>query len=273
MPPRINEQENFVPLKFSAYFEQEELATGTAFNYRHKDKCFLVTNWHNITGREPVSHKAKSKTLALPDRIKLSLPLRQSDDGHQVAMAWGNFDVNLYEDADHQKPKWLEHPVHRDKVDVVAFEMNGLEKTALRCANEVCDAALPPRLRTGMDVFVLGYPRGLSGGGKFPIWKRGSLATEPDIDVDGLPLRYIDTATREGMSGAPVFASESGTWWPEGKTSPDDMVFGIGRRFLGIYSGRVGDDLFLAQLGLVWKEQAIIEIIEGDKVGLSSFVL
>lgn len=163
--------------------------------------------------------------------------------------------------------------MHGPNVDVVVFEMSGVETTALRFANKVCDPENVPRLRTGMDVFVLGYPRGLTGGGKFPIWKRGSIASEPDIDVDNLPLMYVDTATREGMSGAPVFASESGTWWPEGKKAPNDMVFGLGRRFLGVYSGRIGEDAFLAQLAMVWKERAIIEIIDGQKAGVSSFTL
>ena len=57
-------------------------------------------------------------------------------------------------------------------------------------------------LRVSADVFVLGYPRGISGGRGFPI----SIATEPKIDLDGVPKLLIDTATREGMSGGPVIA-------------------------------------------------------------------
>ncbi len=128
-------------------------------------------------------------------------------------------------------------------------------------------------LTPGMDVFVLGYPRGISGGGRFPLWKRGSIASEPDVNIDDLPKMYIDTATREGMSGAPVYAQEVGVWAPEGKKLPDGAMFGRGHRFIGIYSGRVGDDPFLAQLGIVWKEEAIQEIIAGARSGTSSFHL
>jgi hypothetical protein len=35
----------------------------------------------------------------------------------------------------------------------------------------------------------------------------------------------------------------------------------------------LADDPFLAQLGIVWKEQAIIEIVEAKKLGISSFPL
>jgi hypothetical protein len=32
----------------------------------------------------------------------------------------------------------------------------------------------------GMDAFILGYPRGI-GAGIFPIWKRASIASEPNV--------------------------------------------------------------------------------------------
>jgi hypothetical protein len=88
-----------------------------------------------------------------------------------------------------------------------------------------------------------------------------------------LPKLYIDSATREGMSGAPVYAQESGFWLPKGKTLPEDGCFGKGYCFLGIYSGRVGEDSFLAQLGVVWKEEAILDIIRAKQIGVSSFEL
>ena len=63
------------------------------------------------------------------------------------------------------------------------------------------------------------------------------------------------------MSGSPVIATKNGYWLPEGETDPGKAVIGEGRRFIGLYSGRVGDDEFQAQLGIVWKESAILEIM------------
>ena len=123
----------------------------------------------------------------------------------------------------------------------------------------------------------------MTAGGRLPIWKRGSLASEPDFDQRGLPLLYIDTATRPGMSGSPVYSAVSGAWWPEGSPHvPQNLKIGHVLAFLGIYSGRVKDpeprsmreDLeFYAQIGLVWKERALVEIIEGRRYGTSSFAL
>lgn len=57
----------------------------------------------------------------------------------------------------------------------------------------------------------------------------------------------------------------TGWWLPEGESGIENHVIGEGIRFIGIYSGRVlGEDLLSAQLGIVWKETALIEIIESN---------
>ena len=124
--------------------------------------------------------------------------------------------------------------------------------------------------RPGLDSFVLGFPEGMLGGARFPIWKRASIASEPDIDIDDLPKLYVDTATRNGMSGAPVYLQKSGLITPEGKTMKESY-FGVAYKFIGIYSGRIGEDAFNAQLGIVWKEKAILETIHGNQKGRSPF--
>jgi hypothetical protein len=133
---------------------------------------------------------------------------------------------------------WYEHPIHQRKVDVVAIpidqssdlsegnsnwhgreypitayveneqagELEISQVPAVCPANHASLGLQNIRLETGLDVFVLGFPRGMSGGAEFPIWKRGSIASEPNFDIDNLPKILIDTATREGMSGAPVYA-------------------------------------------------------------------
>jgi hypothetical protein len=123
-----------------------------------------------------------------------------------------------------------------------------------------------------MDVYALGFPRGMSGRGVTPIWKRGTIATEPDLDHDDRPIFLIDTATRDGMSGSPVYAQEVGTWLPPGSRDESKRIIGKGRMFVGIYSGRVNaEDEFKAQLGIVWKTRVIEEVILGECIGQNSF--
>jgi hypothetical protein len=119
-------------------------------------------------------------------------------------------------------------------------------------------------VRIGMDVYILGYPFGAEPPG-FPVWKRGSIASEPDLTRIGTGYMLVDTASRPGMSGAPVIRRSWGvhllehdatsqTSWPESK-------------FIGIYSGRRHTkDPSDAQLGMVWPVNDIQEVIIGKKL-------
>jgi Trypsin-like peptidase domain len=280
---------SYVPIHLTSRYEKEDLGIGTGFFYTYEGRNYFITNWHNVTGREPADYSLKSIDAAIPDNLMIQVPFHKFQDNLMIQIPfqeqaavfkWMPINLPLYLDTNRMKPIWWEHPKYGSDVDVVAIEIGGLSETKAVTANaELLRLNLLPigsnpfRLVPGMDVFVLGFPRGLSGEGYFPLWKRGSIASEPDINIDNLPKLYIDTATREGMSGSPVYAQESSFWVPEGKTLAEAGFFGKGNRFLGIYSGRVGKDSFLAQLGIVWKEEAIQEIINSKKIGISSFEL
>jgi len=269
----ISEELSFVPLPIFMYFKDAILALGTSFVYLYEGQSYFITNWHNVTGREPKTLNPLRKDAALPDRLQIKIPYLSQDDSETQGIYWRSSTIRLYKDEGEApiKPVWYEHPQHRHNVDVVAIPINGIEKTRIRPANDPILTLHKIRLRPSLDVFILGFPKGMSGGANFPVWKRGSIASEPDIDIDGLPKVFIDTATREGMSGSPVYAQEVGFWSPEGVTEFGESIIGKGRRFFGIYSGRIGDDTFLAQLGIVWKPTAIEEIIQGAMYGTSSF--
>jgi len=270
---RITHNLTYVPIHITLRFNEAEMGVGTAFFYTAGNKDYLITNWHNVSGRRPWDKKVNSGRGAIPDNLVVRLPYDEQLQDGVIARKWLPKVLKLYADDEHYRPIWWEHPNHRFTIDAVAIELAALATTKAVPANAESLALDKLSLTPGMDVFVLGYPRGISGGGRLPIWKRGSIASEPDVNIDNLPKMYIDTATREGMSGAPVYAQEVGFWAPEGKRFPDEGVFGKGHRFIGIYSGRVGNDPFLAQLGIVWKEEAIQEIIAAAHPGTSSFQL
>jgi len=269
---KISEVLNFVPTKVKVLFGDTELGIATAFHYEHESRPYFMTNWHVVTGRHPDSKKLVAKHQGIPNRLRVSVPqMIKSEKGKaaKVDLGWKDFDIDLYT-AD-GRAKWLEHPTLRGKVDAVAVPVGGLEVTEFKFANSTSGVS-SMRLMPGMDIFVLGYPKGITGGGRLPIWKRGSLATEPGLDINDLPKLYIDTTTKEGMSGSPVYAYVNGMFWLEGEASmnPERAKMGISRKFLGIYSGRIDadpTDAFAAHLGIVWKEKAIRAIIEGKTMG------
>jgi hypothetical protein len=109
----------------------------------------------------------------------------------------------------------------------------------------------------GDAVSVVGFPFGLSGGGRFAIWATGFMATEPEIDYDAKPIFLIDCRSRPGQSGSPVIASRSGGLVT--LTNGEAVMFvGPQMKFLGIYSGRINDQ---SDLGIVWKRTAIVELV------------
>jgi|26BtaG_2_1085354.scaffolds.fasta_scaffold00059_42 S1-C subfamily serine protease len=234
-------------------------STGSSFFYEFNERTFLITNWHNVTGRNPITKEPLSKSHAgIPDIFITYLRLKEKS-GHAELNT-----IKLYNDNEMTKPKWLIHPEHKEKVDVVAIEIDKEEKYVYSSINKAdFDDDIPPEV--GDECFVIGYPfedfRYLG----LPIWKKASIATEPSVNEDQLPKLLIDTATRPGLSGAPVIYQRIGIHkaGPNGQLNNDSLIGRI-RGFLGIYSGRIGKGELQAQLGIVWKEKVILEIIEGN---------
>lgn len=119
-------------------------------------------------------------------------------------------------------------------------------------------------VNVGMDVFILGYPfgRGVAG---LPVWKRGSIASEPELVLGAQLHVFVDTASRPGMSGSPVIRRNWGNY-----TTTDGsvvMTTGSATKFVGVYSGRIiGTDPLDAQLGLTWPAAFVPEIITGNRM-------
>jgi hypothetical protein len=113
------------------------------------------------------------------------------------------------------------------------------------------------------EAFVIGYPFSKPPRLVLPIWKRASIASEPDLDIDNLPKMLIDTATRSGLSGSPVVMQRIGLHGMEGGVMKGSEIIGRIRNFIGVYSGRIGDNEFKAQLGIVWKARVIDEKVLG----------
>jgi S1-C subfamily serine protease len=232
-----------------------EVAIATGFFWQNADDFYLITNWHNVTGWDPINSRSMSPSAVQPTHIDMPLLLRAnaSNDGTPMATR-KRFDIALY-DAD-GTPTWLEHPRFGNRVDVVAVKIASLEEALFsRPINSLSDFVdFEPRV--GDDVFVLGYPGGVDGGHELALWKRGSIASQPSVDIDQLPKLLIDTATRRGMSGSPVIVRQTGIVVPRG--TPTNLgvlsgkeIIGHADTFLGVYSGRIGDDELGLQLGVV----------------------
>jgi hypothetical protein len=248
---------------------ETSLATGSAFYWAVGDRTFLVTNWHNLSGRDPMTQQPMSPTSGLPDHVEFLVYRRttEPDDQDSFSMEVSQASVALYEDGDEQRPRWFEHPTHHRAVDVAAIDVTdelNSGRIHFKTANALDgDADVQPQV--SQDAFVVGYPLGITTGLPVPVWKRASIATEPSLDANNLPCLLVDTATREGMSGSLVLARHVilGPFKKKDGSMASQSMYAVRDQILGVYSGRLGDDQVKAQLGIVWKRQLIDEVVNG----------
>jgi len=231
------------------------IGSATAFIWNEQDKLYLITNWHVVTGRN-----AQTNELELPVQPEMLRAYFNLSDQ--------SFNKKQYEiairDAAH-KPTWLVYPGHGRGVDVVALPVPLLSKDAVINTypiNTLSSSQLSVQI--GMDVFILGYPFGVAPPG-FPVWKRGSVASEPHLVRRGANYLLVDTASRPGMSGAPVIRRS----WANHLLDNGSLIVdqSSATRFIGVYSGRLSTkNESDAQIGMVWPETFIRDIIAGGKV-------
>jgi len=227
-------------------------ATGTGFFYKSDNETFLVTNWHNVTGVNPLTGKALHAQGLLPNLLRVYY--KQWADMTKTVIRSQHLDLPLYHN---DTPVWFEHST-RSNVDVVAIplSLNDFGDFANEHINTV-DQEMGLEVCAGMDCFILGFPEGMIGAANTPIWKRGSIASEPYQQHPYL----VDSATRKGMSGAPVIARHTGIFGKKGEVLDGSEIIGTVEKFVAIYSGRIGDDCLGYQLGRAWQSNVLDDIL------------
>jgi hypothetical protein len=264
---------SFCVTPITLLFNDVELSNATAFFYSvivdGAPTLRLVSNWHVFSGRHiDPPNKALSENGAIPNRIKFQvmkvLPGNIVELHHQFA--------NLY-DAD-DKAIWRQHQSKSD-IDVAVLNLGqGLNGFLAEGINE--KARYDIKIEIGNDVFVLGYPLGFSHFIKTPIWKRGSIASEPHAETPESRNRIvIDATTRSGMSGSPVVLREKTHYVSEGG---EIVQHANASRFIGVYSSRPafgarssspidGQDDLRTELGYVYKSGCIEQIVREGILG------
>lgn len=242
-------------------FESQTLSSGTAFFWKKDGRLFLVTNWHVLTGMNPFTGQPISEHGGQPDHLIVRMQARFFSGSQPIEARVPRL-LQLRDAA--SEPRWLVHPEYGKLVDVAVLPVEESPLYSPSPINDMSTTSVPTTV--GSDVFVLGYPLSRAAidgfpisAAKYPIWKRGSIASEPQVGDDDEPI-LIDTASRPGMSGSPVI-----------RRSPGNVVIGAMRsmspdhtQLLGLYSGRLTtNDPLDAQLGLVWRIALVEQIIAG----------
>lgn len=274
-----------------------KLAVGTGVFYKKNNKSYIITAWHNVSGRHSETLESLSTNLSVPNKIiaTFSQQISQGEFNGCVKMS---ISLPLEKDG---KPTYLIHPQGWPKVDVVAIPIDLTKEylsegslidgkkinistilknqTSLGLSTDIVhiqDLELRYKdiedysdyLYASEDIFIVGYPKGITDYTGQPIWKRATVASNPHLGWDGQEQFLVDCASKQGMSGAPAFfynlkgAIMLGN--TQLRTSSPITVFH------GIYVGRIGGTSeFEAQIGRVWKKKVIEETIDNDQFDYS----
>lgn len=227
------------------------LSTATGFAVEQDGTKYLITNRHVVTGLHQETDQPTHSSGATPNGIALW----HHEQGAPLG-SWIRKQEPLH-DSD-GKPLWLVHPTHGSTVDVVALPLTDLVNVTLY-TYPIEEPERMPVLFVSQDVFVIGFPYGITGGGAFGVWARGSVATELDLDYENLPRFLIDSRTRPGQSGSPVIQYLTGgtVTWSDGSIA---MGGGVVEQIVGVYSGRIHSE---SDLGFVWKMSVVRNILSG----------
>jgi hypothetical protein len=240
-----------VPLE--QYFNDTRLGQGTGFVWKSRDQHYLVTNWHVLSMCDFFDRSNLRKDAGRPNVLRTLFNIQTGSFAKQ------RWDIKIRDEDD--RPVWLVHPRRHVDIAVLPLPPRSPELiVAFYPLNVLANTRL--RIEIGMEVFILGYPFKIELPA-YPVWKRGSIASEPQLIGLTTPYMLVDTASRPGMSGAPVIRrSWSNHMVEPGVTALVDTPLS---KFIGVYSGRVPTDHpHEAQIGLVWDGSFIDEIIAGN---------
>jgi hypothetical protein len=259
--------------------EMRSYATG--FFVRAADTVLLVTNWHVVSGLDP-SNPSASKLGIVPHYMKVSV---RSVDGMLTELS-----LPLYSRS--MEPLWDEHPDGAE-VDVIVYSLPTTMEKYFHLVDIVGAADRNPiDASIAKDVFILGYPfarpqlrEGFGDRAAYhlPIWKRGSIASEPAVRFNDRVI-LIDALSRAGMSGAPVVVAEDEKGvsptspanqeifrrWQRGdqrallELNTAELSEYTKKRFnlLGVYSGVIGSTkLQEVALGKCWHVDVLVELV------------
>src|SRR5580658_1176334 len=158
---------------------------------------YLVTNRHVVLACAPDRNPSNIGGWLCANKISIFHNRR----GHADQWFWVTED--LY-DANGQK-RWFEHPTLAGAADLVAIPLAHTENVQfydLDIGLSNADIDVGP----ADTVTIVGFPFGQSQNAGLPIWKTGTVASELSTNWSGKPMFLVDTTSRPGMSGSPVYA-------------------------------------------------------------------
>jgi|GEM_PF-1753224 len=255
---------NFLSLtitKLELLSNDSVIGNATGFFLKQDNNWFLVTNWHVLSGRDN-NGQPRRNDGAVPEKCRF-----YTASLVEGQLKWFTHEIALGDGLDGTST-WYEHPVLGHRVDVAALILKNFNVKTVKDLLDPTGHSPNMFIDLGAEVFLPGFPLGLSAAGHMALWKRASVASSLEFGEGMNKFFYVDTATREGMSGSPCLAISNWRHYDMDRETGKVKIVErpLSHRLLGIYSGRKNpSDQFEAQIGMVWRENLIFETISGKK--------
>lgn len=224
---------------------ETEIGQATGFVVEKNEKPYLITNRHVVLLCAQDKDPSDVGGWVCANRIDIY----QNRLGHLGEWFW--VEEDLY-DA-HHKERWLEDPLLGSRADLIALPIEHTQDVQffpLDMSLAKKDIGLSP----GDSVSIVGFPYGMAQAAGLPIWKSGTIASDPDINFDGKQMFLVDSTSRPGMSGSPVYAVRRGVIRSaHGSVAVTQSPV---TKFLGVYS----EQSLSEEICAVWKSEVVIDL-------------
>jgi hypothetical protein len=233
-------------LRLTIRHDNIEIGVGTGFVVQKGSHYYLITNRHIVLAcSENKDPNDVGSWLCADNLLILHDKLNRPGE-------WILVEEKLYDE--HKVKLWREHPnigtAPGSSIDVVALPLThtaGVGFLPLDLETRKADLRIGP----GDTVTIVGFPFGLAQAAGLAIWKTGTIASDTIVNYDGKAKFLIDTTSRPGMSGSPVYARRVGSY----QSTSGQMMFGSGSitKFLGVFA----EESQAAEIGVVWKADVV----------------
>ncbi|MBA6339639.1 hypothetical protein H4J59_01250 [Colwellia sp. MB02u-10] len=268
--------------------EKIVLSYGTGVIYQNGSEFYIVTAWHNLSGRHSESLSTLSDTLAIPNNVIVNLAIETPgylinripiiipliDDDKSLFFIhpenWPRVDVAVIPfnpQSSFRSEMYLSTGECREQMISPIMQVHGIGNTELCPVQKylVPNSDVIEKWFQSVEVteelFIPGYPHNLQDYYAQPVWKRATIASSVQVGWNREPKFLIDSASKSGMSGAPVLY-----YCPNGSVEIRGTKYTFERDvaiLAGIYVGRIGVKGELdPQIGTVWNNSVIDEIIK-----------
>lgn len=242
----ITQPESLQSLYIETYRDSIFLGSATGFIIKPNKTNYLVTNYHVLTKKNPINNQWLDPKNAISPNKVLILFISEKGDQYVIKTE------RLFDDKGNKN--WYEHKLKNEFIDVVELPLKDTLNVSIFPVNYKESAYDSVRISTLDKVYILGFPKGVRSFPSLPVWKSGTIASEPEFDQDSKPLIWVDAVTYPGMSGAPVyFKSNEVLTMNNGKRA---IVSGSSK-FMGVFS-----HAYEFVYGAFWKSSYLKKIFD-----------